>query len=102
DPARLRALDLPGERLREVALHVGERLLDELAIDLLRHFHVLVVGVGADAEADDLGEAEHVQAVDEQRVRDAEEELLGGGIRRHGGWVLTTLPRSVEALPKRR
>ena len=37
-----------------MTLHVRERLRDQLAVDLLRNFHVLVVRIGLDAEPDDF------------------------------------------------
>ena len=62
---------------------VGERLLDQIAIDLGRDFHVLVGRIGAHAETNDLGETQDVKAIDEQRMCDAEKQFFGSGIHDH-------------------
>ncbi|MDQ3337993.1 MAG: YqiJ family protein [Myxococcota bacterium] len=59
-----------------MALDVRESLIDQLAVDVRRDLHVLVVRVRADAQPHDFRQAENVEAVDEQRVGDSEEELF--------------------------
>src|SRR5688500_3488604 len=84
DPARLRDFDFAAERLREVTQYVREGLVDQLAIDLLRHDHVLVVRIRADTEANDLRQPEDVKAIDEQRMSDSEEQLIDrNGVHGH-------------------
>src|SRR3569623_1888928 len=106
DPARSGLLQLAAKRRRERPRDICERLLDPLRIDVLRHFHVLVVRIGLDPEPNDLRQTEHVEAIDEQRVGDAEEQLFDdgvqGGHRSHRSYHILATPGRPANLPSGR